>query len=233
VWRHAAAAVDRRELGDDPEAPRLLVGIHQQIALHLQRLREQDGGSAPGDVLVRVAAADPDLTEADLTSNLIFVLTSAHRAAAQGLALAIHSLARHPDQFERLRRDPDLVAGAVEELLRYDAPVQLTSRSIEEDVEVAGHELAAGRLAIVIMGAANRDPAVFENGDRLDVTRARAARHLSFGRGDHLCAGAALGRFILQGAIAALVLRAERLELAGPPEWTTIRRGFERLEVRW
>jgi cytochrome P450 len=181
---------------------------------------------------VRAAAEDPGLTESDLTANLIFVFTSAHRAAAQGLALAVHSLACHPDQFERLRADPDLIPGAVEELLRYDAPVQLTSRTIEEDVEVAGHDLAAGQLAVVIMGAANRDPAVFEDGDRLDVARARAARHLSFGRGDHLCAGAALGRFILQEAIAALVQRAERLELADTPDWTTIRRGFSRLEVR-
>jgi pimeloyl-[acyl-carrier protein] synthase len=231
VWRVAAAAVDERELGDNPEAPRLIVAIHERIAQHLQRLRTEDG-SAPGDVLVRVAAEDPDLTEADLTANLIFVFSSAHRAAAQGLALAVHSLACHPDQFQRLHADPDLIPGAVEELLRYDAPVQLTSRTIEEDVDVAGHDLAAGQLAVVIMGAANRDPAVFEDGDRLDVTRARAARHLSFGRGDHLCAGAALGRFILQEAIAALVHRTERLELAGPPEWTTIRRGFSRLEVR-
>jgi cytochrome P450 len=232
AWKHAAAAVDHRERGEDPDAPRLVVGIHQRIALHLQRLREQeDGGTAPGDVLIAAAAEDPELTEADLSANLIFVFSSAHRAAAQGLALAIHSLALNPDQFERLRTDPDLIAGAVEELLRYDAPVQLTGRAIGENVEVAGQPLPAGQLAVVIMGAANRDPAVFDDGDRLDVTRPKAARHLSFGRGDHLCAGAALGRFILQEAIAALAARAERLELAGPPRWTTIRRGFQRLEV--
>jgi pimeloyl-[acyl-carrier protein] synthase len=232
VWRHAAAAVDHRERGDNPEAPGLLVALHQRIAVHLQRLREQPGGTAPGHVLVRTAAEDPELTEADLTANLIFVFSSAHRAASQGLALAVHSLACHPDQFDRVRRDPALVPGAVEELLRFDAPVQLTSRTIEEDAEVAGHDLPAGQLAIVIMGAANRDPAVFEDGDKLDLTRPRAARHLSFGRGAHLCAGAALGRFILQEAIGELAQRAERLEIASPPAWTTIRRGFERLEVR-
>lgn len=231
-WRRASAAVDRPELGGDPDAPRLVVGVHERIALLLRRVRAEPG-SAPVDVLVRTADEDPDLTEPELISNVIFLLTSGHRSASQGLALAVHSLARHPDQFERLRRAPELIDGAVEELLRFDGAVQMTSRTIQEDVEVAGHELPAGQLAVLIMGAANRDPAVFPAGDRLDVTRPRAARHLSFGRGPHMCVGAALSRMVMREALTALLERAERLAITRAPEWTIARRGFERLEVQW
>lgn len=231
-WRRAAAAVDRPELGDDPQAPRLVVAVHERIALMLKRVRAEPD-SAPVDVLIRAADEDPHLTEQELIANVIFLLTSGHRSASQGLALAIHSLARNPNQFERLRGAPELIPGAVEELLRFDGAVQMTSRTTQEDVEVAGHELPAGQIVVLIMGAANRDPAVFPQGHRLELTRPLAARHLSFGRGAHLCVGAALTRMLLSEALAALVERAERLEIARPPEWTIARRGFKRLEVRW
>lgn len=232
AWRRAAAAVDRPELGRDDDAPRLVVGVHERIALQLRQVRA-DPGSAPIDVLLEAAATEPDLTEQELVANLIFVLTSGHRSASQGLALAIHSLARQADQFGRLRTDPELIPGAVEELLRYDGAVQMTSRVIGADVQVAGRSVPAGKLAVLIMGAANRDPEVFPDGDRLDVTRPRSARHLSFGRGPHLCVGAALSRMLMAEGLGALAARAPRLEVRGAPVWTTARRGFERLEVAW
>jgi cytochrome P450 len=231
AWRVGARAVDHTELGSDPDNPLRVVAVHERLALMLRRARAAPA-SDPVDVLLAAADEDPEVTESDLISNLIFVLSSAHRAASQGLALAIHSLACNPDQFDRLRSDPDLIAGAVEELLRFDAPVQLTSRTIAEDAEVAGHQLAAGGTAVMIMGAANRDPAVFDTPDRLDVTRPRASRHLGFGHGTHLCVGAALGRMLMREALAALIERAERLEIVGEPRWTTLRRGFARLELR-
>ena len=231
TWRTGAAAVDHTELGSDPDNPRRVVAVHERLALLLKRARAEPG-SDPVDVLLAAADEDPEVTESHLIANLIFVLSSAHRAASQALALAIHALACNPAQFERLRRNPELVPDAVEELLRFDAPVQLTSRTIHEDVEVAGHELPAGGTTVMIMGSANRDPAVFETGDRLDLTRPRASRHLSFGHGTHLCVGAALGRMLMREALAALVGRAERLEIVGEPQWTTLRRGFARLELR-
>ena len=231
TWRTGAGAVDYPELGADPDNPRRVVAVHERLALILRRARAEPG-SAPVDVLLAAADEDPQMTESHLIANLIFVLSSAHRAASQALALAIHSLARNPGEFERLRRDRELVPDAAEELLRFDASVQLTSRTILEDVEVAGHELPAGGTAVMIMGAANRDPAVFDSGDRLDLTRPRASRHLSFGHGAHMCVGAALGRMLMREALAALVGRAERLEIVGEPRRTTIRRGFARLVLR-
>jgi cytochrome P450 len=177
------------------------------------------------------ADEDPELTEPDLIANLVFVLTSGHRSAAQALALAIHSLARHPDQLDRLRREPDLIPGAVEELLRFDGSVPMVSRLLLDDVQIDGHAITAGRLVVLLGGAANRDSAVFADADRLDVTRPLSARHMSFGRGSHLCVGAALSRMVIQEALAALIERAERLEITRPPAFTRARRGLERLEV--
>jgi cytochrome P450 len=232
AWRGAAAAVDRPELGGDPNRPLLVVAVHERIALLLRRVRAEPG-TAPVDLLVRAADEDPDLTEHELIANVVFLLTSGHRSASQGLALAIHSLARNPDELERLRGDPERMPDAVEELLRFDGSVQMASRTIPEDVEVAGRALPEGAIAVLIMGAANRDPAVFADGDRLDVTRRAAGRHLSFGRGPHLCVGAPLTRMVMGEALGALLERAARLEIVGTPEWTTARRGLARLEVRW
>ena len=197
----------------------------------LKRARIEDG-RLPIHVYARAAAEDPELGEHELIANLIFVVASGHRSGTQGLALAIHALACHPEQFARLRSHRDLVAGAVEELLRWDGPVQSTSRVLRADAELAGAALSAGELALVVLGAANRDPRAFAHADRLDVT-ANAARHVSFGYGAHFCVGAALMRIVLQEAIAALVARAPALELAEDPRWLPTRRGFERLTVCW
>jgi cytochrome P450 len=163
------------------------------------------------------------------------VLNSGHRATVQALALAVHSLAVCPGQLERLRTQPQSIAGAVEELLRWEPPVQYTTRRVRAPVELHGRVLQAGELAVLMLGAANRDPAAFPGAERLDVS-ANAARHVSFGYGAHFCVGAALARMILQEALLALVARAPQLALAAPPRWASSRantRGFESLHVRW
>ena len=172
--------------------------------------------AAPMTVLVQAAAEDPDVTELELIANLIFVLTSGHRSGAQALALAVHSLARHPDQFERLRREPELVPGAVEELLRWDGPVQSTSRVLAEDVDLDGHALRAGDLAVLVLGAANRDPDAFPAPERLDVgARAAASPELRV-RGPLLRRRGAHADRAAE-ALAALVERAPQPQLAGNP----------------
>lgn len=231
TWRVASASIDDPEHGLAPDAPLRLLDLHEQLALLLKRARAQ-GGELPIHRYARAAAEAPELTEHELVANLLFVVTSGHRSGSQALALAIHALACHPDQLARLNADPGLVAGAVEELLRWDGPVQSTSRVLREDVELGGCTLRAGELAMLVLGAANRDPSAFAAAERLDVG-AHAAGHLSFGYGPHFCVGAALMRIVLQEALGALARRAARLELAEPPRWTASRRGFERLVVRW
>jgi len=130
-------------------------------------------------------------------------------------------LQSHPDQLEKLRGDPSLVAGAVEELLRFESPVQWTSRQAKEDVDVGGVLIRKGDSILVSLGAANRDPRQFPDPDRLDITRKDAAKHLAFSGGIHFCLGAALSRVEAQVGLATLLRRLPRLrvEQSGKLKW--------------
>jgi cytochrome P450 len=126
------------------------------------------------------------------------------------------ALLRALDQLSLLRRTPDLIAGAVDELLRFDSPVQLTQRVATEDLDLVGCSVRAGDEIMLVLGAANRDPLVFAEPDRLDVTR-DARRHVAFGGGIHHCLGAVLARLEGEVALSALLARFPHLELAGDP----------------
>jgi len=122
------------------------------------------------------------------------------------------ALVRHPDQLAILRARPELVEGAVEEMLRYDAPFQMNLRMLTEDVELDGVPLRAGDLVRQALGSANRDPERFNDPDRFRVERP-PKRHLSFGLGPHFCIGAPLARLQAQIAVGALVRRLPNLRL--------------------
>jgi cytochrome P450 len=123
-------------------------------------------------------------------------------------------VARPPEAAARLRADPGLAGSAVEELLRDDSPVQFTSRHATADLDIGGHRVRAGETVIAVLGAANRDPALFADSDRLDQSRA-PNRHVAFGGGVHFCLGAPLARMEARIAIPALLARLPGLEL-GP-----------------
>ena len=110
------------------------------------------------------------------------------------LGKAVIALIRHPDQLAALRENPDGWPNAVEEILRYDTPVQFVPRVAAEDVDIEGYSIRAGEAVFVMYGGANRDPAVFDDPNAFDITRANAREHLTFGTGVHTCLGAALGR---------------------------------------
>ncbi|MEB3035268.1 cytochrome P450, partial [[Mycobacterium] nativiensis] len=130
---------------------------------------------------------------------------------------AIVLLLRHREQLAKLREDPQLWPGAVEEVLRFDSPVQMTSRNALCDLELAGYDLTAGETVALLLGGANRDPGVFEEPRRFDVTRANAKDHLSFSSGIHACLGANLARMEATIALQALFERFPDLQLDGPP----------------
>jgi cytochrome P450 len=125
------------------------------------------------------------------------------------------ALTRHPDQLERLSRSPELMPSAIEEMLRYDGPVQATMRYIRQDTDVAGTTVAAGTLIFVLLAAANRDPAQFREPETFDIART-PNDHLAFGEGIHFCIGAPLAR--MEGAIAigSLLARYKRIRPAAP-----------------
>jgi cytochrome P450 len=183
------------------------------VALIEQRRREERD-----DLLSALIAAEEGgerLTWEELLSTVILLFLAGHETTVNLIGNGALALLRHPDQLERLRRDPALGPSAVEELLRYDSPVHVTARIATTDLEVGGTPVSAGEQLIVLVAAANRDPAVFPDPDRLDVGRADN-RHLSFSAGMHYCLGAALARLEGEVALGALVRRFPRLELADP-----------------
>jgi cytochrome P450 len=171
---------------------------------------------APGDDLLSglIAAEDEGdrLTEQELLSTLILLLIAGHETTVNLIGNGMLALLRHPDELARLRREPALMGSAVDELLRYDSPVQLTSRTALADQEVAGVPVAKGSEVIVLLGAANRDPDQFADPTRLDIGRADR-NHIAFGGGIHVCLGAPLARLEGRSAIGGAVGRWSDLEL--------------------
>jgi cytochrome P450 len=188
------------------------------------------------DLLSRLIAAEEQgdrLTEGELliTCNLLFV--AGHETTVNLIGNGVLTLLNHPEELARLRADPTLLPGAVEELLRYDSPVQRTGRMTNTDVELHGRKIAKGSLVVTAIGAANRDPAHFPDPDRLDITR-RDNRHIAFGFGIHFCLGAPLARLEGQIAIGTLLRRMPELRLAtSTPEWreSSTLRGLKTLPV--
>jgi cytochrome P450 len=166
--------------------------------------------------LVRVEEAGDVLSEPELVVMCTLLLIAGHETTVNLIGNGMLALLRHRDQRERLQRSPELLATAVEELLRFDSPVQLTGRLLREPVEIGGHTLQAGDWVLPLLGAANHDPAQFVDPDRLDIGRTPNP-HLAFGRGIHFCLGAPLARVEGQLAIGALMRRFPKLQLAGEP----------------
>jgi cytochrome P450 len=175
------------------------------------------------------------LSEAELLATLILLLVAGHETTVNLIGNGVLALLRHPRELARLRAEPALIESAVEEVLRYDGPVQRTARMAAEDVEIGGRTVQAGQIAVALLGAANRDPAHFPDPDRLDITRPDN-RHLAFGWGIHFCLGAPLARLEGQIAIGTLAARLPGLRLATDEvEWreTSVLRGLKALPLAW
>ena len=168
---------------------------------------------------------------------MIFLLIIAgHETTTNLIGNSILALLQHPDQMRLLQHDPALIKSAVEEFLRYDAPVySATSRWAREDFELRGQKISRGDLVLVILASANHDGRLFENPETLDITR-RANHHLAFGKGIHYCMGAPLARLEGQIAINTLLRRMPDLRLTIDPQelkWRTglLVHALERLPV--
>jgi cytochrome P450 len=163
--------------------------------------------------LVSAHEAEDKLDDDELLATVALILGAGHETTTNLIGNGTLALLRHPDQLERLRREPDLIDSAVEELLRYDSPVQNTSRTPRENIVIGSQEVEAGIEVNVFLGSANRDPDVFTDPDVLDIAR-KDNRHVSFGHGVHFCLGASLARLEGQVAIGALLDRFPTMKLA-------------------
>jgi cytochrome P450 len=194
----------------------------------------------PGDDIITylVQAEENDrLTNEELTANVILLFDAGHETTVNLIGNGLLALHRNPDQLRLLKNDPSLMANAIEELLRYDASVQAIGRTALEYVdEIGGISLEKRRSVICLLGSANRDPAVYSDPDRLDVTRPNV-RPLSFGGGIHHCVGAQLARLEGEIAIATLLRRLPDLQLddVDHPDWrqTFVLRGLNKLLASW
>lgn len=191
------------------------------------------------DLISHMIAAEEQgdrLTTGELLSTCVLLLIAGHETTTNLISSGILALLTHPDQLALLRERPELMPGAIEELLRYESPVQRFGYNVLEDTELGGKRLRRGERVSAVLAAANRDPAVFSDPERLDITRPQNQNpHLAFGRNIHFCLGAPLARLEAQIAFSALLERFPRLELAeSEPLWhpNTLLRGLQRLPVR-
>ncbi|MCG8917612.1 cytochrome P450 [Actinokineospora sp. PR83] len=175
----------------------------------------------PGDDLVSDLVAVRDgtdrLSEDELVATAVLLLMAGHEATVNVVGNGVHALLTARDQWELLLTDPALLPSAVEELIRFDAPLQLFERTATAPLTIAGHRVEPGAKIAALLGAAARDPAVFADPDRLDITR-DPNPHLGFGAGIHYCVGAPLARVEVSAALKALTARLPGLVGAGVPE---------------
>ncbi len=202
---------------------------------HLIARRAAHPGDPDVDVLTRLMRGDAEgaLSERELMHNCIFLLNAGHETTTNLIGNGLDALLTHRDQLARLAADPALLHTAVEELLRFESPLQLNNRRCMAPVEISDRTLPAGSFVTLAIGAANRDPAEFADPERLDVAR-KPNNHLAFGQGAHACSGMNVARLEGRIAIGRLLARYPRLQRSGP----TVRdrrlrfRGLRQLPVR-
>ena len=205
---------------------------------HVNEVIEWKRDHPADDLLTALIRAEEDgdrLTPAELRDQVVLLFIAGHETTVNLIGNGTLALLRHPDQLARWRDDPSLDANAVDELLRYDAPVQFSRRITVAPLEVAGRTIPAGTFVLAGLASSNRDHDFWgPTADELDLARANAGQHVSFGSGTHFCLGAALARLEGQVAVGRLIRRFPDLALADPgPTWNGRMnlRGLERLPV--
>ncbi|PPK64920.1 cytochrome P450 [Actinokineospora auranticolor] len=194
------------------------------------------------DLITRLVRAEADgatMSPTELLGTLLILVVAGHETTVNLIGNGVLALIRDPDQFALLKSNPDLAVAAADEVLRYDAPVHLTTRTARTEITVSDQVFAPGEAVIVLFGSANRDPRAFPEPDRFDITRYaagnRANRHLSFGLGLHYCIGAPLARLEMEMALRAIATRVAAFDLPhDPPPYrpNLVVRGMSELLVR-
>lgn len=190
--------------------------LHDYFAEEVARRRQHP---SQDDLVGRLVAANTDgrVSEAEMLSSCVLLLLGGNETTTRLIANAVLVLYRHPGERERLVSDPSLLTTAVDEVLRFDTPVQGNGRIATRTLQLAGVDIPEGSLVVGLLGSANRDPAQFQDPDRFDVGRS-VNLHLAFSRGIHHCLGANLARLEARAAIDELLRAAPRYELTNPDD---------------
>jgi cytochrome P450 len=236
AWFRRMSDESIKLLGDSSIEERLEgVRATRELTEYFRRIVEERRASPRDDLVSAMVGAEESgnrLTMSELLATCILLLVAGNETTTKLIGNAVVALCRNPGQLELLRAEPKRIEGAIDEFLRYDGPVQLTSRLAREDRELVGRPVRRGQQIVLLLAAANRDPEAFTNPDRLDVTRENV-RHVAFSHGLHFCLGAQLARLEAGLALEGLVRRFPAFRLADERiEWSpnTVLRGP--LEVR-
>ena len=211
----------------------------EELYAYFESIIEERRREPQDDMITALLNAENEgdrLTHEELLGTLVLLLVAGNETTRNLIGNGMRALLKHPDQLRKLRDNPDLLDSAINELLRYDSPVQLDGRLVHSDVEVSGHCIRAGQRILCAIGAANRDPSAFAEPEKLDIERSESS-HIAFGRGIHHCLGAPLAMLEARAAFSALLDRFSHIELVSEPVYRkqVVLRGVEELwvEVEW
>jgi len=234
-WSHTLVKILDFTIG--PEELMAAVMAGENLREHIAGVIEWKRSNLGDDLLSALILAEDNgdvLSDIELIDQVNVLFIAGHETTVNLIGNGTWALMQNRDQLELLRDDPSVEATAVDELLRYDSPVQISRRITLEPIQIAGRDVAAGTFVLTSLGSANRDAAVFgPTADQLDLRRADAARHLAFGSGTHHCLGASLARMEGTIAITRLIRRFPELQAIGTPAWNgrLVLRGMDSLQL--
>ena len=234
-WSHTLVKILDFTIG--PEELMAAVMAGENLREHIAGVIEWKRSNLGDDLLSALILAEDNgdvLSDIELIDQVNVLFIAGHETTVNLIGNGTWALLQNRDQLELLRDDPSVEATAVDELLRYDSPVQISRRITLEPIQIAGRDVAAGTFVLTSLGSANRDAAVFgPTADQLDLRRADAARHLAFGSGTHHCLGASLARMEGTIAITRLIRRFPELQAIGTPAWNgrLVLRGMDSLQL--
>ena len=234
-WSHTLVKILDFTIGPEELMAAVIAG--ENLREHIANVIEWKRSNLGDDLLSALILAEDNgdvLSDIELVDQVNVLFIAGHETTVNLIGNGTWALLQNRDQLELLRDDPSVEATAVDELLRYDSPVQISRRITLEPIQIGGHDVAAGTFVLTSLGSANRDPAVFgPTADQLDLRRADAARHLAFGSGTHHCLGASLARMEGTIAITRLIRRFPELQAIGTPAWNgrLVLRGMDSLQL--
>lgn len=214
-WSHTFAKV-LESTDQSPEFAKQALRATEDISDYFRRLIAERKTAPQEDMISELVAAQEQadaLTDQELIATCVLLLVAGHETTVNLIGNSVLALLNHPDQYAQLLEHPELTASAVEEVLRFESPVQMTGRLASADYEIGGQVIRQGDFVNVMLGAANRDPSQFEQPNRFDIGRS-PNRHLAFASGPHFCLGAPLARIEGEIALAVLLERFPQMRLA-------------------
>jgi cytochrome P450 len=234
-WSHTLVKILDFTIGPEELMAAVIAG--ENLREHIANVIEWKRSNLGDDLLSALILAEDNgdvLSDVELVDQVNVLFIAGHETTVNLIGNGTWALLQNRDQLELLRDDPAVEATAIDELLRYDSPVQISRRITLEPIQVGGRDVAAGTFVLTSLGSANRDPAVFgPTADQLDLRRADAARHLAFGSGTHHCLGASLARMEGTIAITRLIRRFPELQAVSAPAWNgrLVLRGMDSLQL--